>query len=452
MSRRVLIIFLLVLLVLFIFAFIWVHHQIPSGDEPHYLIIAQSITSGHGLDLKYSYQNKDYQIWGYQTLDAHISPNSITPHEYSIHNIGWPLIFTPFFYLSGRSGIALLTSLLGALIFLNIGLLLKKIINKEDPALIISLIITFSIPIFIYSNQVFGEIFAAFLVLYSFRIIATKNDSFCNNILSILAISYLPWIHVKYLLISLVLLFWWICKNWRKRTIYLGLIYFISLFVMGYCFNSWFGSFSPNAEYPTDMFYDFQRIGQGVAVLLFDRTFGLFIYAPVYFLSLAGFYFLYKKSLMFFWKLITVFLSIFLVQSLNATMLGWAPVGRFLVVALPLISIPLALSYINLKFWSKILFWLLTSWGFMVSLILFRFPRLDYNISDPQFLNFISPTHFALGEIFPQFLQNVKFTSLNSSDILTLSFWLGVIILINLLIIFKAKVSKSTKHHPTSLI
>ena len=141
-------------------------------------------------------------------------------------------------------------------------------------------------------------------------------------------------------------------------------------------------------------------------------------------------------------KLLTVFLALFLVQALNATMIGWAPIGRFLVVVFPLLSIPLTLTYTRLKKWSKVLFWFLSGWGLLVSLIMFCIPRLNYNISDPQFLNFISPNIYALEKFFPKFLSDGKYTILDRNAILLLSFWVTMILVINLIIIYDNRKNK----------
>ena len=449
MNKKIFLIFIFVWAVFFLAGLKWNPHQRPTGDEPHYLIIAQSLIKDHDLDLKNNYEQKDYRKWGYPIEDfgqGHVSVNSIPPYQYSVHNIGWPLIFAPFLALDGRNGITFLTSFLTALLFLNIFLLVKKVTQNSRVGLIIAIVTGFSVPVIIYATQIFSEIFTALLVLYVFRKVIDKSENLIGQILPILAISFLPWIHVKYLLISLVLLILWVINNWRaKKRLFLTTIYIISLLILGYLFKHWYGSFSPNAQYPSVLAYDFKHLGQGILALFMDRTFGILAYAPVYFMALAGLYFLYLENKLLTLKLSVVFLSLFLVQAVNAPMIGWAPAGRFLVTVLSLLSIPMAKTYLNLKHWSKIIFWHLTGWGWLVSYLLIRHPDLNYSLSEPQFLKAISPPIFAFYKFFPTLLSVEHYPPLTGKTIFLLIFWLLLILGFNLVLILSNSKTKSNQ-------
>ncbi|MDP3981489.1 MAG: hypothetical protein Q8Q33_08770, partial [Chlamydiota bacterium] len=64
----------------------------PSGDEPHYLIITQSLIQDQDLDLKNNYQNKDYKAY-FKRMDLEANPTIIQHEKWDpICNIGLPFI------------------------------------------------------------------------------------------------------------------------------------------------------------------------------------------------------------------------------------------------------------------------------------------------------------------------------------------------------------------------
>ena len=60
-----------VALVLFLFAWTLTMHgkYSASGDEPHYLMMAQSIIADHDLDLANNYANDDGRLFGHDHLE-----------------------------------------------------------------------------------------------------------------------------------------------------------------------------------------------------------------------------------------------------------------------------------------------------------------------------------------------------------------------------------------------
>lgn len=443
-SSKLQLAFFLIIWGIFLLAgFFYAEHQRPTGDEPHYLIIAQSLIKDHDLDLKNNYNQKDYRAWGYpiETLDAHISVNSQNHKSYSVHSIGWPLVFLPFFALAGRIGITFFTSLIATALVFNLYLLIRHYTKNNFVAIAISTVIGFSAPILTYSTQIFNEIFGALLTLYAYRKIVEKSNKPLDQFLIMLAIAYLPWVHIKYLFLSLVLLISYLITNFKNKKIFWGIIYLLSISVLGYFLHHFYGSFSPNAQYPSSFSFNFLKIGQGALGLLLDRTFGLLSLTPVYFFSLAGFYFLYQKDHRVFWLTLIIFLSLFLVQAAGATAIGWAPAGRFLVVFLPLLVLPITEYYIHFQRWGKIIFWHLASWSFLVGYLLIRHPDLNYSTAKPVFLTAISPSFTNLGKYFPALINIEQYPDLTTKTILITVFWLIIILGLNLIIIKQSKKS-----------
>lgn len=434
MNKKLLLIFFLIFIAYIFAGYFWNLHQRPTGDEPHYLIISQSIIKDRDLDLKNNYNERDYARWHYPTeiLDRHISPNSRAPHEYSLHNVGWPIILVPIVALNHLIALKFFTAILATLLLANIYLLLKKFV-KEKTAIIVTILIGFSAPILIFSTQVFNELFAALLIVYASRKLFEPTKSIWQELFALICIAYLPWVHVKYLLISLVLFILFILKNRQKIKSwqsFLFLIYALSILKMGYLFYLWYGSPLPSAQYPNQMNFHLASLGQGIVSLIFDRSFGLVPIAPIYLLAIPGFYLLYKNNKKAFWQILAIFLSLFLVQAAGAAYIGWAPQGRFLVPILPLLSIPVVLV-INKShsLIQKIIIYFLSLWGLLIGLYLIIYPSINYNISDSSLFSSLKNHGLNIGLIFPRLLNSqTGYLKIDQQSWLVLFFWLITIV------------------------
>jgi hypothetical protein len=79
-----------------------------SGDEPHYLIVTESLINDGDVDVK-----NDYALARYRALpdppDVHVNPNIFTassPHWYSSHGVGLPAIIVPGTAIDNARGAA----------------------------------------------------------------------------------------------------------------------------------------------------------------------------------------------------------------------------------------------------------------------------------------------------------------------------------------------------------
>src|SRR3989454_9244185 len=82
-----------------------------SGDEPHYLIISQTLLKYHSLNVMLDYSNGDYHAFYPYTIDPHLSYGAhgqLMP----LHSIGAPILWLLPFYVLGRLGAVFFISLL----------------------------------------------------------------------------------------------------------------------------------------------------------------------------------------------------------------------------------------------------------------------------------------------------------------------------------------------------
>src|SRR5207244_7234946 len=81
----------------------------PSGDEPHYLVISQTLLKYHSLDVMQDYTNGDYRSFFPMRIDPHVTYNQ-TEQLLPIHGIGGPIFWLLPYYLWGRLGSVLFMS------------------------------------------------------------------------------------------------------------------------------------------------------------------------------------------------------------------------------------------------------------------------------------------------------------------------------------------------------
>jgi hypothetical protein len=64
----------------------------PSGDEPHYLVIAQSLWRDGDFLIENNHERKDYAEYFGRDLDPHYLTRGRNGEIYSIHPVGMPLL------------------------------------------------------------------------------------------------------------------------------------------------------------------------------------------------------------------------------------------------------------------------------------------------------------------------------------------------------------------------
>ena len=76
----------------------------PSGDEPHYLVIAQSLWRDGDLKIENNHQRGDYREYYPGDLEPHYLTRGTDGEIYSIHPIGIAVLLAPVYALAGYKG------------------------------------------------------------------------------------------------------------------------------------------------------------------------------------------------------------------------------------------------------------------------------------------------------------------------------------------------------------
>lgn len=395
------------------------------GDEPSYMVMADSIISFKTFNLKQEIKNQHWQTFCQQECLPHI----ISPTADKIflkHGLGWPLILAPLFYFNDNPRLLAMfaQNIIVALLALNIFLWLKE--NKFSfwLSLFVSLVIIFSLPIVVQTYFLFSEPLAGLCLLYAIRKFAKPN------IFSALSIAFLPWIHVKYLVFYPILLLTFFQDNSTKRIRFSLLKYrwFLLMIVFSILSLVIFNIYAYTSPFSgQEKISSFFRMFYGLLGVIVDREAGILAFAPFYLLGFFGLGILANQNRKLFFLLIYLIGSLwFLTGIFEGWAGGQAPPARMVLTILPLLALPLAIVLtLPLKWFFRIIFFLLA----IPSLILGYVSRWNpiVIIDRPLFqgLGFI-PTSLTL----PIDLE--KYFPISTSSTVLKLFW--VLILIGLFI------------------
>ena len=289
-----------------------------SGDEPHYLVISQSLLEDGDVDLSNNYAGMDYRKYMPPTtrLAPHVAPR--TAGRFSFHSPGLAVVLFPFYALGDLFGgklqlfiIRMGLSLFGVLLGLQIYLFARREWEeREKLALGLWAVFSFTTPVFFFSLHIYPEILIALFSLYIYRRLRF-SESFSRAALLFMGflLSIFIWLHaVKYIFI-LIPLFLYACWELLKRhkigwnILYL-LVFPVALTALHLLYSqSLYGSLSifsvslkgattssESAAYMRTILQDFPLRArlETLAGYFFDQRDGLLLYAPVYVFSFLG--------------------------------------------------------------------------------------------------------------------------------------------------------------------
>lgn len=309
---------------------------IPTGDEPHYLLITHSLVYDHDINLANNYQNQDWKIF---YNEKSLEPHNFDKTPYSVHNFGLPLILTVPYAMGGYPAVLVFISLvmLSSLILCwrTAGMLAGTNMTNIFPLWAIGL----STPWLSFAGQVYTEVIAMFLVSY-FLYVLIKGPTRLSMIAVLLGLAYLPLLHLKFSFLIGVfgVLFFFRCKGWMWKGILSG---WVGLIVLEMCLLGWmvYGKFSIFGPYAGYNWSSYRRLGQTWLIYLLDPQYGFLFQSPVYLVSILGGYLVWKDH-RWGWMLPCVFLAYYGFLSYEPPFfIGWTTAGRFLLPVMPVLAI-----------------------------------------------------------------------------------------------------------------
>ncbi|MBD3305731.1 hypothetical protein GF339_05070 [candidate division KSB3 bacterium] len=333
----------------------------PTGDEPHYLLIAHSLLHDQDLEILNNYTQQDYLAFYGHELDPHVSfgkGHTIYPG----HPIGLPVLLIPFYALKGRQGAVLGMNILAALLAVQIYLLAFAMTRRRGLALVLWGVTCFTPPLLLYSSQMYPEIPSALLLAVAYRYISVQPKKPPGQEMIIGAcLAILPWLQQRMILPAVVLL---ACYSVRPSFIsrmalrarrsqrfveFLPILLFgLSGLLLAGFYYALYGNPLPSAPYHSTAINSVFSLDiflkEGMLGLLLDQEGGLLLHAPHYLLFFAGLAVLVRRHRSQALWLLVLIASIYLpCAGFTLNWRGaWSPVARYMVALTPLLAIPIA--------------------------------------------------------------------------------------------------------------
>jgi hypothetical protein len=147
------------------------HVAAPTGDEPHYLMVAHSLWQDGDLDLANNFEAKEYL--GFYPAPFGPRPWDIRTPEGRIYSWGGPLfpaLLAVPYGLGGRSGAVLLVNLITALAVLGAYRLARALGGAAAPSLAGALAAGLTLPVLAFSSLLYPETLAGLLGITALRL------------------------------------------------------------------------------------------------------------------------------------------------------------------------------------------------------------------------------------------------------------------------------------------
>jgi hypothetical protein len=334
--------------------------SVPGGDEPHYLIITQSLLKDGDLRIENNHRNGDYRAFFSGELPKpDYRRRGRNGEIYSIHAPGLPVLVAPAFALAGYRGVVAFLILLAAAGSALAWHLAWMVGRRTDAAWIAWAATTLSVSAIFHSFTVYPDGPGAVIALTGvWALLRAEHESRTGAErlmpwwLHGAALATLPWIHTRFALIAgslgaLVLLRLSTTRNAAGKAVAFLTVPAVSALCWVGFFIAIYGTPDPSAPYANEE-GSASFIPGGLAGLFFDQRFGVFAYAPVLMTAVAGLVVMARRRESRRLGLELLFVVVPYLLAVTHFAMWWggtsAP-GRFFVPMLPMMAIPVAVCW-----------------------------------------------------------------------------------------------------------
>ncbi|MGE3176266.1 MAG: hypothetical protein AB7O32_02250, partial [Vicinamibacterales bacterium] len=269
-----------------------------GGDEPHYLVITQSLLLDGDLKIENNHARRDYRSYFTGELRPDYMTRGVDREIYSIHAPGLSALLIPGFAIAGTRGAVVTMCVLAALAALAI-FDIACLVGGSGVAWATWAAVCLTVPTIPHAWSLFPEMAGTAIVAWGvlWGMQAGERSS-AVWLWRGLCLAWLPWLHTKFsvLMAGLAIhLAWRLRSQWIRAGAFLapmavsGVAWLASFYVI-------YGTISPEAPYGeyAARFVRFENVPRSVLGLLFDQKFGLLVYAPAFAIALPGFWFLLR--------------------------------------------------------------------------------------------------------------------------------------------------------------
>jgi hypothetical protein len=334
-----------------------------SGDEPNYLLTADSLFYDHDIDLANNYANQDWFHFYSKAEHPRLKLGIYgrygkegKNHIYPINLPGVSVLTLPFYALGRLLGGKALTFVLkgslsvwAALLGLQLFLFAEERWKKARLSLTVWALYAFSAPVFFYAVHIYPEVPIAFMSLLIYRKVSSGRPlrPVLYPVLGFLLATFF-WFGVKYNIIFWPLLIVACYHLWKTHGARLRLVSFLVFPVIStglfYLYvHSLYGTFSPFSIYEgvmsAEQFREWRQMVMDIPLrerldafldYFLDQRDGLLLYSPLYAFAFLGFVEMFRKAKGEFLALVFIGLPFVLNYGFFTHRQGYSPQGRVL--------------------------------------------------------------------------------------------------------------------------
>jgi hypothetical protein len=340
-----------------------------AGDEPHYLMVAQSIVADRDLDLANNYAQNDGRLFGHDHLQAerHVALTRRGQLD-SFGDIGLPILIVPI-YIAARAIAAAVPPAVLTRFRMDGGLFTYSIVSVTlivitaiamsllavavaaaadvPSALVLVGAAAISPPIVSHAFLVFPEVIALAVTcaVVAFVVRAGHPRDRMRGLALVAALGLLPWVHRKYsfFVVGLLFLLVWVRRDVldhlspSDRAIAAGLFVLPQIALHAFTFERWGSIGGPAVAHGVPL--SLAVLKHGLGGLWLDRQSGVLAYAPLYWVLPVCWALTWRKT----WAYLVPAALLYLPA---AAFLEWwggfSPAARYLVPIMPLCLVPMA--------------------------------------------------------------------------------------------------------------
>ncbi len=335
-----------------------------GGDEPHYLVITESLLRDGDLRIEDNHARGDYRRFYPGDLSPHFLRRGVGGAIYSVHAPGLPALVLPAYAIGGRSGVNAFMSALATLAGLAV-FLLARVVAGPGAALVTWIGVAFTTPFLMHGWLIYPEMAAACVVAWSLWWIAQPASAGAATWMARgVALATLPWLHTKFAVLLACLGLACAVRERRRPAalVCLAIPIVVSLVAWLGSFVAIYGVADPTAPYgglaAQGEQATWRNLPRGLLGLAFDQEFGLFLYTPFYALAIAGVVPLLrqqKRRAIASTAGLTAAVFLGAVATYYMWWGGWSVPARFVVPALPLVApfVAAGVSWLQNRSWGR---------------------------------------------------------------------------------------------------
>ncbi|HUE85584.1 MAG TPA: hypothetical protein VMO26_05850 [Vicinamibacterales bacterium] len=334
----------------------------PSGDEPHYLLIATSMLRDGDIDLANDYTEERHLPFYPGPLTPRHVVLSASGHEYSFHGHGVAVLTVPGLALGGVGAVRLtflVISALGVAALWTAARLASP--SWPSPAVAVGAVLC-AMPFMAQSSAIYpdgpGAAIVSLALLTSIRLERGVHPSALWLAATGAALALLPWLHLRFAPLAAafgIAVLWLIRKTpdrgsnalvFLAAPVISATMLFASTWVM-------FDTFDPTAPFRQKASGSLAAAPTGILGLLADQEYGLLPYAPAFVFAAGGVLTLTRRLPVTAWAAMLSFMGTLLTGASFVWWGGTSSPARFLVPVLPVLALCISTWWSHAASWSK---------------------------------------------------------------------------------------------------